>query len=332
MPSALDIAGKKLLPVPAESSAGRRPTLNYSIYAAEMLRFLAFHRICFASQLCQALPHCFSSDRDARRHLETLQYVGEIDSVKYVQANHANVYIITDKGFSKARELCNLNSNALPSRYVEPNGDHFLHELLITDVGVMRDKFFRENPLYRLLWKERFGFDGIGAFDEVIPDYADAHQAPQGFMVDFVEVLSGIRSITVVKQKLAKWDHWWKTDAARQCLLALYRAFGAKHPQIAFRLTFAINNPNVVGTDAGWEQQILNATFSVGVDLQRRIWTTTIDSLRKTKAIDSPVWTPAAMLVPHRHQWADIPKRKQFRFTSSVLDDVRRLSLFPTAA
>ena len=120
MPCALDIAGKKIMPAPAESAERKRPTLNYSIYAAEILRFLAFHRICFASQLCQALPHCFSTDRDARRHLETLEYVGEVDSVKYTKANHANVYIITDKGFAKARELCNLNPDSIPSRYVAP--------------------------------------------------------------------------------------------------------------------------------------------------------------------------------------------------------------------
>jgi hypothetical protein len=329
MPTAFDIAGREYERPTKESS--ERSGLRYSKYAAEILTFFVQHRIALASHLQRFRPDLFTSDRDARRHLATLAEAGDLSIVNY-SVQRPNVYLITDQGFDRAADFMPILPEAIPAFYEEPRGDHILHELLITEIAVARYDFIRTNrPKYRHLWHDRFGFFNNDAFTEVVPDFAHAYRSPQGDMIDFVEVLSGTRSITSVKTKLQKWADWSESDYARAFLISKYKSFGSKNPKPTFRFVIVVHNRNLIGADHGWERQVLNATFQVPEELQRRVWTTTNASLRRAAGIDSPVWHSAAYLAQHRHAWHDTPKGKRSKLVSAILAQSPSLKLFTFA-
>lgn len=328
MPTAYDIAGAQYAAPNNGSPEPQRAGIKYSIYAGEILRFLAVHRIALASHVQRALPHCFASDRSARRHLQTLADEGDVDILTYDDPRRPNVYLITGQGLDRACDFMRVVPESVPARRDDPKGDHVLHELLITEVAVARYEFFRADRDHKHLWEERFGLHTIAAFADVVPDYAQAYRSPHGCLIDFVEVLSGERSITRVQEKLQRWADWSESEAGQDFLLQSYRYFRAQNPRPVFRINIVAHNRNLVGTDHGWERRVLNATFRVPADLQRRVWTTTNAALRHSKGIDSAVWRCAAMLVPHRARWQDTPKSKRLHYLSGVLTSVPAMKLF----
>jgi hypothetical protein len=97
------------------------------------------------------------------------------------------------------------------------------------------------------------------------------YRSPQGDMIDFVEVISGTRSITSVKSKLQKWAEWSESEEAKTFLISKYTGFGSKNSKPTFRFVIVVHNRNLIGADHGWERQVLNATFHVPEELQRRV-------------------------------------------------------------
>jgi protein involved in plasmid replication-relaxation len=328
MPTAYDIAGVQYS-APTNEPAGETPwRLNYSIHAGSILPFLAFHRVALASQVQRAFPHSFASDRSVRRHLQTLVDAKDLTCLTYDDPRRPNIYVITDQGLDRACDYLPVVPECIPAHHEEPTGDHVLHELLVTQVAVARYEFFRGNGAYRHLWEERYGLHSIPAFADVVPDYAQAFRGPHGSLFDFVEVLSGERSITRVQEKLRKWADWSENAEARQFLIDSYRRFGAANPKPVFRLTIVVHNRKVVGTDQGWERQILSATFSLPPELQQRIWTTTNAALRHTDSIDSHVWRSASLLTPHRDRWHETPKSRRIQLVSELLAKQPTVPLF----
>jgi hypothetical protein len=239
MPTAHDIAGVKSSASKSEVPAATSSGIKYSIHATSVLPFMAFHRVALASQVRRALPRCFASDRSARRHLQTLVNAGDLRCLTYDDPCRPNVYIISDQGLDRACDYMPVVPESIPVHREEPRGDHLLHELLITEVAIGRYEFFRGNAAFHHLWEERFGFHILPAFTDVIPDYAQAFRGPQGCLIDFVEVLSGERSITRVQEKLHKWSDWSESLEAQEFLLRSYRRFGAQSPKPVFRLTIS---------------------------------------------------------------------------------------------
>lgn len=329
MLTAHDIAGVQYQR-PARNT-GKASSLRYSKYASELLYFFALHRVALASHVQRFRPDRFSTVRDARRHLQTLADAGDLTILTYNDPRRPNVYLITDQGFDRANDFFVIPHESIPESYREPKGDHILHELLVTEVAVSRYAFFRTHREFTHLWHERFGFFNIDAFTDVVPDFAQGYRSPQGDMIDFVEVLSGIRSITKVKEKLQKWGDWAESEEAAAFLVAKYKSFGSSNPKPTFRFTIVAHNRNLVGADFGWERQVLNATFFASEAIQKRTWTTTNAALRRAGDIDSPVWRSAATLVPHRARWSDVPKHSRTRFTSELLAQSPPLKLFSFA-
>jgi hypothetical protein len=327
MPTAFDIAGREY-ERPSREPTERSGLRSYSKYAGEILWFFVQHRIALASHMQRFRPDLFTSDRDARRHLATLVEAGDLSVISF-SVQRPNIYLITDQGFDRAADFMTILPEGIPASYEEPSGDHLLHELLITEIAVSRYDFIRTHrPLYQHLWHDRFGFFTNDAFSDVVPDFAHAYRSPNGDMIDFVEVLSGTRSITSVKSKLQKWADWSESDEGKAFLISKYKSFGSKNPKPTFRFVIVVHNRNLIGADYGWERQVLNATFQVPEELQRRVWTTTNASLRRAVDIDSPVWHSAAYLAQHRHTWHDTPKGKRSKLVSTILAKSPSLKLF----
>jgi hypothetical protein len=328
MPTAHDIAGVRSSAPKREATGTASSRIKYSIHAASVLPFMAFHRVALASQVRRALPRCFASDRSARRHLQTLVDAGDLRCFTYDDPCRPNVYLMSDQGLDRACDYMSVVPESIPVRREEPSGDHLLHELLITEVAIGRYLFLRGNADFRHLWEERYGFHMLPAFTDVIPDYAQAFRGPHGCLIDFVEVLSGERSITRVQEKLHKWSEWSESLEAQEFLLQSYRRFGAQTPKPVFRLTIVVHNRNLLGTDQGWERQVLSATFTLPPELQQRVWTTTNAALRRSEDIDSQVWRSASLLTPHRDRWHDTPKSKRVQLVSELLAEQPTLRLF----
>ena len=237
MPRAFDIAANYYERPTRDDGKEQRHGLRYSKYASQILHFFVRHRIALASHMQRFRPDLFTTDRDARRHLATLVATGDLRCETF-RVQRPNVYIITDQGFDRAADFMAVLPESIPASYDEPKGDHFLHELLITEVAVQRYDFIRENrPDYTHLWDERFGFYNIDAFTDFIPDFAHAWRSPKGDMIDFIEVLSGTRSITHVQKKLQKWADWSESDDANAWLLSKYRNFGIREPTLDVSLS-----------------------------------------------------------------------------------------------
>lgn len=313
MPTAFDIAASQYqLP----NSTSR---LRYSCHARHLLPFFVLHRTALASHVQRSLPEQFKSDRLARLHLQSLASAQTIRILTYNDPRRPNVYMITDDGIDHAADFMRVLPESIPSRRDDPNGDHILHELLITEVAVARAEFLRSHSDFEALWDERFGFFRIPSFASLIPDYAQLYRCPHGLQLDFIEVLTGERSISRIQQKMEQYAAWSATPEAEDFLLTLYRHFGAKNPKPEFRLHFIAHNRNLIGADAGWERQILNATFNVPERIQRRIWTTTNAALSRAANIDDPVWHCGVNLVHHRSQWLDVTKRQRAKWLSRIL-------------
>ena len=329
MLTAHDIAGDQYQK--PTRNAGEQSSLRYSKYASDLLYFFAVHRVALASHVQRFRPDLFSTVRDARRHLQTLADAGDLTILTYNDPRRPNVYLITDQGFDRANDFMVIPPEAIPATYQEPRGDHILHELLVTEVAVSRYEFFRTHSEFTHLWHERFGFFNIDAFTDIVPDFAHGYRSPRGDMIDFVEVLTGIRSITKVKEKLQKWGDWAESQDAAEFLIGKYKSFGSRSPKPTFRFTIVAHNRNLIGADHGWERQVLNATFFASEEIQKRTWTTTNAALRRAGDIDSPVWRSTATLVPHRARWSDVPKRDRAKITSEILSRTAPLKLFTFA-
>ena len=334
MPDAFNIAAN-YYERPTRDDGKQRHGLRYSKHASAILHFFVQHRIALASHVQHFRPDLFTTDRDARRHLATLVEAGDLRCETFT-VQRPNVYIITDQGFDRAADFMAILPESIPASYDEPKGNHFLHELLITEVAVQRYDFIRTNrPDYTHLWHERLGFYSIDAFTDVIPDFAHAWRSPKGDMIDFIEVLSGTRSITQVQNKLQKWADWSESDEAKAWLLRKYQDFKSKKPTTTFRFLIVAHNRNLMGADHGYERQVLNATFKIPAELQSKIWTTTNASLQRAASIDSPVWRSGAHLAQHRHVWHDTPKGKRTKLVSEILAQYPSQKLFtfdPVAA
>lgn len=328
MPNASDVAARKYQAPIAIPRQRTRHTLNYSIHAKEIFHHLSFHRVCFAEDFPRFLPHRFKSDRLARKHLESIAVEGHIDILEFSERLRPQIYVITDDGFTAAQAHLDRVPRTFPSRKVETKGEHVLHEALISEYASRLHYFFRTHPGYRLAWQERFGFHEIPGFEDVVPDYAAGFEGPQGFLIDFVEVLSGEQSITRVKRKLKEWEAWWRSRQSREFLEHAYLAFGAKTVVPAFRLVIIAHNRNLVSTDYAWEREILGATFELHPELQRRVWTTTNSAIREENDVDGPIWHCGAFLIRHRPAWKELPKRKRFSYLTNVLADTPALPLF----
>ncbi len=330
MLTAHDIAGDQYQkPNKDTKDAGR---LRYSIYASEILHFFVLHRVALATHVQRFRPDLFKTARDSRAHLQTLAAAGDLTILTYNDPRRPNVYLITDQGFDRASDFMQVPPESIPGHYDEPKGDHILHELLITEVAVSRYDVIRTNPAFKHLWHERFGFFSIDAFTNVVPDFAHAFRSPHGDMIDFIEVLSGVRSITNVKEKLQKWGEWTESEEAKEFLINKYKSFGSKNPKPTFRFTIVAHNRNLIGADHGWERQVLNATFYASEEIQKRTWTTTNAALRHAGSIDSPVWRSAATLVPHRAKWDEKPKKDRSKLTAEILRETPTYSLFSVPA
>lgn len=328
MTTAHDLAAEHYERPGRDDGKGQRHGLRYSIHAGSILEFFVQHRIALASQLQRYRPDLFTSDRDARRHLATMVEAGDLSLLTY-STRRPNVYLITDQGFDRAADFMAVLPESIPANYEEPNGDHILHELLITEVAVARYDFIRTNrPTFGHLWHERFGFFNLEAFTDVVPDFAHAYRSPNGDMIDFIEVLSGTRSITNVKKKLQKWSDWFESDEAHQFLLGKYRSFNSKNPKPTFRFVIVVHNRNLVGADHGWERQVLNATFHVPEEFQKKIWTSTNAKLQRAASIDSSIWRSGAYLAQHRHQWHNETKHKRSKLVANILAQSPTLKLF----
>jgi len=328
MPNASDIAARKYdAPIVAPRQRTKH-TLNYSKYAKEIFHHLTFHRVCFAEDFPRFLPHRFKTDRLARKHLESIAGEGHIDILEFAERQKPQIYVITDEGFSAAQRHLKHVPNTFPSRKVEIKGQHVLHEALISEVASRRERYLRGQTGFRLLWKERFGFQEIPGFEDVIPDYADAFEGPYGQLIDFVEVLSGEQSITRVRKKLKAWEAWWLSRESREFLEQAFRAWGARTTTPAFRLIIVAHNRSLVSTDFAWEREILGATFDLHPELQRRIWTTTNSAIKEADDINGPIWHNAAHLVRHRAEWRELPKRKRFSYLTNTLAETPTYRLF----
>ena len=326
MPNAFAIAATEY-DRPTNDAGDPQCALRYSIHAEHILRFLAHHRTIYASHLRRAFPDIFTHDSDARRHLRTLHFEDEVMIWTHPDRRRPNVYTITDRGLDHAEDF---TTEAIPSSRDDPNGDHSLHELLITEVAVCRQEFFRTHDGYDSLWKMRFGFHDIPGFESFIPDYAELYRSPHGYLFDIIEVLSGERSITRVKLKMQKAADWAESKEGQEFLTLLYEHYGRESPHPVFRLLFIVHNRNLVGADRSWERQVLGATFTVPERLQTRIWTTTNAALYRAKSIDSPIWHCGAELVPHhaRVNDPDITKKAQRKRIRSAIDAMRSYPLF----
>lgn len=277
------------------------------------------------------MPDLFKSDRLTRLHLQSLASAQTVRVLTFNDPRRPNVYLITDDGIDHAAEFMQVPPESIPTRRTDPNGDHILHELLITEVAVARNEFLRSTPDFEALWDERFGFFRIPSFENLIPDYAQLYRCPHGLQLDFIEVLSGERSITRIQQKMEQYAAWSNTPEAEDFLKTLYQHFGSKNPRPEFRLHFVAHNRNLIGADSGWERQILNATFAVPESIQRRIWTTTNAALSRAENIDDAIWHCGANLVKHRSRWLDVTKRQRAKWFSKVLAETPTHPVFTFA-
>jgi len=323
MTNASDVAARKYdapIVVPRQRT---EHTLKYSIHAKDIFRHLTLHRVCFAEDFPRFLPHRFKNDRLARKHLESIAVEGDIDVLEFAEPNKPQIYVITDKGFKSAEKHLDRIPRTFPARKDrdETKRDHVLHEALISEFASRRYQFFLSHPEYRLVWQERFGLGEIPGFEDSILDYADAFEGPSGYLIDLVEVLSGVRSITQVKRKLKKLEEWWLSPYSGEFLRTAFRSFGGKEDARACRFLFTAHNRDLVGTDYSWEREILGATFDLHPEVQRRIWTMPNSSLKSSGDIDSPIWHCGAFLVRHRAQIKELPKRKRFAYLTNLLDD-----------
>ena len=304
---------------------------RYSRYAEPLLHFFSRHRTALAGHVHRQFPHLFGTERGVRQHLQTLVEVGHLDVAEYQSPFRPNVYWITDLGFERCKEHVRNVPVSLPQRRRDSNGNHALHELLITETAVSVQESIRRCPDLEFLWEERFGFHRVPSFDELRPDYMFLFRCPQGLMMCPVEVFSGEDSTTRIREKMQKYAIWAETAAAENFLLTVYRHFGSPKPRPEFRLLCITQNRNLTRSDATRERQVLGATFCVPQLMQQRVWTTTNAALL-TASIDGPIWHRAKDLVNVRAQWHDLPGRQQSRFLLTQLCDLQRYSLFPTRA
>lgn len=337
MPSAYAVAAKQYArPTHANDTSDGERDIDGRLLTDETPDIIAFfitHRTAYASHVVRYFPQLFKGkdpERIARRVLAIMSREGLLRIVTCNDPFQHNVYMLTDHGIDYARNYMEVIPESLPSRRREPKLDHTLHELLITEVAVDRHEFLRSNPEFDHLWEERFGFHRIPGFEMIVPDYAQLYRSPRGVLIDFVEVLSGERSITNVKQKLEKYDEWSRTADALDFLKLLYtHRGGVEDPAPVFRITIVAHNRNQYGIDVGWERQILNATFTIPQELQRRVWITTNAYLDVVSGkIDSPIWHCGVSIVPYRSQWNNLPKSQRTKFLSKVLAKTERQPLF----
>jgi len=329
MPTAFSIAAVQYTAPAKDGADADASGLRYSKHAKEILPFLVRHRTVLASHVQRYVPHLLKTERDARRHLRTMFFADHINIVKYNDPRQPNVYLITDDGIDCARDFMDASEESIPCRRDDPKGNHILHELLISEVAVSCHEFFRNRAGYEILWQQRFGFHEIPAFqNRLVPDYGYLFRSPHGLLFDFVEVLSGERSITKVKEKLHKYAEWSESEDAHEFLTTLYRCFGSKNPRPAFRLLFVVHNRNLIGADHNWERQVLNATFCVPEKLQQRIWTTTNAALNGAENIDSPIWHCGTDLLPHRLRMLEAPRRQRRKLMSEITLPTHELFTF----
>ena len=307
-------------------------TLKYSIHARDIFHHITRHRVFFAEDLPRFLPHTFKDIRLARKHLETLAVEGDIDILKFDDPLQPQIYVMKDQGFSSAEKYMTHIHRTFPAcRDVDSRDKdkHILHEALTTEMASRRHHFLLTTPGYKMRWSERFGLFEIPGFDDFIPDYADGFETPNGHLIDLVETLSGVRSITQVKRKFKKFEEWILSPKAEYFLKTAYRAWDANPDSTACRLLVTAHNRDIVGTDYSWEREILGATFDLHAEAQRRIWTVAISKLSETDNLDSPIWHCGTLLVKHRAAYKELSKRSRFAFLTNLLDDEKAFPKLP---
>ncbi|NIO41645.1 MAG: hypothetical protein GTO41_16570, partial [Burkholderiales bacterium] len=109
---------------------------RYSRHAGPLLEFFFRHRTALAGHVHRQFPHLFGTERGVRQHLQTLVEAGHLNVAEYQSPFRPNVYWITDLGFERYKEHAQAVPIALPQRRRDSNGNHVLHELLITETAV----------------------------------------------------------------------------------------------------------------------------------------------------------------------------------------------------
>jgi hypothetical protein len=110
----------------------------------------------------------------------------------------------------------------------------------------------------------------------------------------------------------------------------MYSYFGSTNPRPEFRLLCITQNRHLIRSDATRERQVLEATFHVPPEMQRRIWTTTNAALAGAQSIDDSVWHRAKDLLRARSKWHCLPKRDRIKFLASLLPQLATYTLLPS--
>lgn len=323
MVNASDVAARKYDAPVVVARQRTKHTLKYSIHAKEIFQHLTFHRVCFASDFPRFLPHRFKDERLARKHLESIAVEGDIDVLEFADQNKPQIYVINDQGFQAAQRQLERIPHTFPAHKEREvtQRSHALHEALISELASRRHKFFLTHPDYKLIWKERYGIRNIPGFEDRVVDYADCFQGPHGMLIDLAEVFSGEQSITRVKRKLKKLEEWVLSPEFETFVQTAYSHFGGDPSSRACRIIITAHQRDLVGTDYGWEREILGATFDLHAEVQKRIWTMPNSSLKQSNDIDSPIWHCGAHLIRHRPEYKELPVRRRYSFLTNLLAD-----------
>ena len=254
-----------------QSESGAQRKRRYSRHADKILSFMALHRVAMADQVQRRFKGIFHSDRMARLHLQTLVEAGDLGIDRVRAVGQPKIYRITTQCLKR---LANGDSRAPRPNLVRSStvlGNHLLHELMITEVGVQVCTAVQARLDLQLHWMDRFGLIGRPEFVGLIPDFAFLFQHGTGMLVCLIEVSCGEESPRRLEEKLQHYAAWAGTDLGQSFLTKTYRLFGAAAPRPQFRLVFVVQNRRT-GNDMARLKQTILAGVKSSPDSLRRLW------------------------------------------------------------
>ena len=138
----------------------------------------------------------------------------------------------------------------------------------------------------------------VKPYTDIIPDYWYLCEHGDGWMIRYVEVISGEESATRVKEKLEEYQAWSKRPEIQRYLNDMYRKLRATNPLPEFELHCVVESRSFKRSDATKERSMMMQAFNVDPAMQMRVWTTTKDRLESAwtegQTINAPIWYRAA--------------------------------------
>ena len=184
-----------------------------------------------------------------------------------------------------------------------------MHEILITEFLLAAWQTVRSRLDLEIPTVERRSLSSHPAFQlavgrrrsRLIPDAMFLFRQTGGVMICcFVEMDTGSMNPKQIEMKYRRYEAWSRSTVGQEYLLDLYRRSGATKPRPVFRVLM-IGKNRTGNDDARRLVELQKAAHVLSADLRKRLWFTTVASLREHQydaaPLDCPIWCPGADLV-----------------------------------